>query len=211
MLAALGRLPTPAAVVLPALTAALRDPAEYPRRQAVESLATFGARARPALPALRRAMKDPAPSVRAEAARALAQVAPRRAVLPILLEALEDQQISGHVANVLGQIGRPARAAVPALVRLLRAADGWTRWRALDALGSMGPAAGLAVLPLAALLQEQDPCWAHYIRPSAAAALGKLGPAARASVPALLLARRDRNQHLRQVIDDALAAIGPPS
>jgi HEAT repeat protein len=73
---ALGERPTEAAVVVPALSAALKDRDPFVRRDAAHALAKLGPEARPALPALRPLLKDRNHGVRKAATEALKKIDP---------------------------------------------------------------------------------------------------------------------------------------
>ena len=73
-------------------------------------------------------------------------------------------------AHALGQIGPEAKAAVPALMELLKDTDSELRWLAALALGQIGPEAKAAVPALMELLKDEE----EKVYREAAEALGKI-------------------------------------
>jgi HEAT repeat protein len=93
-------------------------------------------------------------------------------------------------AQSLGQIGPPARTAIPLLISLLAdKADGVLRQRAAQSLGQMGPVARDAVPPLTALLTEPD----ESLRSAAARALGRIGFTPNGALPTLTAMKQSTN------------------
>jgi HEAT repeat protein len=137
-----------------------------------------------------------------------------------------------HAADVLGQIGPPARAASPALVAALKDADPTVRLVAVQsvsklapevpgavpalvelfpdvgavrALAGFGPAAADAVPRLTALLDDPDP----MVRRNACRTLGRVGAAAKSAVPTLTARLTDPDPPVREYAAKALGWIGP--
>lgn len=141
-------------------------------------------------------------------------------VVPALLELLAsaDTEAALSAIRLLGEMGADAEDAIPALVEAMGLRSGvsagfggysisqsvpWT-------LAKIGPS---AVPSLIDALEHQDP----QIRGHAAEALGKLGPAAKAAVPALLERLTDDGEregmsgcfgYDRQVREDVIEALG---
>jgi HEAT repeat protein len=90
------------------------------------------------------------------------------------------------IPRALARIGPAAKAAVPALVRLIKAGRG--RAPVGRALRAMGPAVGPAVPDLIDMLRSDQ-----RIRVAAMEVLGGLGPEARAAVPALVEHLNDKD------------------
>jgi HEAT repeat protein len=101
-------------------------------------------------------------------------------------------------------MGPAAKAAVPALVALLKENNKGTRHTAARALAAIGPRA-VDVLPLTKALKDDD----EEVRREAARALGAIGPEASASVPPLMEALKD--PRIRSSVAQALGEIGPES
>lgn len=103
---------------------------------------------------LRRGLADAEPEVRLFAASALSRIG-RHAEdsMPVLIEALDDEERRGQAFDALRQLGPKAEPAVPALVALAarREASDW--WRVVYTLEAVGPAASAAVPVLVASLE----------------------------------------------------------
>lgn len=179
------------------------DPSTAVRAAAARSLGRIGSRA--ALPALFDALGDPSEAVRFEAARGLTALGLTAADVPPLQAALasEDDFVCAFAAWNLGNLGEPARPAVPDLARALQ------RDR-LDvvltaALARIGPAAEAAVPALVTLVRHGDPGQ----RWRAARSLGRIGRPAVAAVPALVDALGDQESMVRAHAARALGRVQP--
>ena len=201
----------PTAAAIPAgsdllqLQRALADPDATRRVAAARALSTLGEQAAALVTDLAIALDDPSPQVRAAAAWALGDVgaaaSPAAArLLKLLADA--DPLVRAGAAYALGGIGPQASSAVPALVARLADADERVRCRAADALGKIG-ADETAVAPLEALVRDPGPA-----RGLAAEALGRVGPAARHAVLALIGAVSDARLDVRWRAVWALGRIG---
>jgi HEAT repeat protein len=244
----LGTLGPGAAAAAPALIKATRDPDEKVRWAAVCALGKMAPAAPGAIPALVQAVQDPSVLVAIHAAGALGDLGPRAAAaVPALLEAFRkgDQPVKIEAAKSLGALGRSAREALPVLLGALNRDEKWkdqsptyvlashltdelpVSWKRLswgvfdarvdllEAALRLGPDAG-DVLPCLLRL-VRDPC--YEVRQAAAAALGRIGPAASAAIPDLVghLADRQREERwgpwdiseTNDVVAEALGAMGP--
>jgi HEAT repeat protein len=133
--------------------------------------------------------------LRIAAIQVLGLFLPEAAVaVPDLVDALldGDQLVRWHTACALGQIGPAAKAAVPALIDVLRSKPAACN----DAVRT---APGVLTLPPGA------------VQVMAAGALGRIGPDAIDAVPALVEALDDRDPDLRFAAAGALEGIGPGS
>jgi DNA-binding winged helix-turn-helix (wHTH) protein len=159
-----------AAVTVPALIHALKDPEEEIRSRAAVMLARVGPDAADAVPALAEALRDPNKQVRWRAADALGRIGPR--AVPALIVALDDpkKEIRWRAANMLSRIGPAASEAVPALIGALNDPESKVRWHVADALGRIGPCAGQAVPALAEAIKDS----ANKVRSVAAEALVRI-------------------------------------
>jgi len=164
------------------------------------------------------------------------------ASVPALVKALEDLDGSRRpcAAEALGEIGPPAGAAIPALVRALHVErpkpdlqgiqSGALRRQAIIALGRIGPEAKTAVPVLNALLDQDvddsleivlalDRIGAPPVgilletfhRTGEAYLLGRLGSKAQAAAPTLRRALTDERIPVRVEAAKALAFIDPSS
>jgi HEAT repeat protein len=115
-----------------------------------------------------------------------------------------DPLVRGSVIWALGEIGAPAKDAVPVLAAVLPDPDAWIRQRAVWALGRIGANAGPAVPALIATLSDS----VERIRETAAWALGMIGAPAVAAVPALISTLTDLDERVRAEAAWALGEIG---
>lgn len=117
----------------------------------------------------------------------------------------EDARVRSAAARALGQIGKPAAAAAPALAELLeneedRTVLGFTGL----ALGEFGKASVPHVVPLLGAARPQA-------RVLAVSVLGSIGPDAAGAVPALTGALGAEEPEVREAAADALGRIGAPA
>jgi HEAT repeat protein len=159
------------------------------------------------------------------------------AAIPVLEHLLKSDGPAAprwHAADVLGQIGEPARAAGAALVAALRDPHPTVRKvavqsisklapdvpgavpalvelfpeeEAVRAVAEFGPAGADAVPELIALLDHPDPA----VRRNACRTLGRIGEAAKSAVPALTARLSDPEPPVREYAAKALGWIGPPA
>ncbi len=117
------------------------------------------------------------------------------AAVPILLDTLGSEKwpLRAAAADILGDIGLPARESVPRLLQSLADKSKWVRRNAAEALGNI--ASPEAVTPLARLLTE-DNCF--YVRHNAALSLAKIGSEAEGALPALEQALKDQDLYVRE-------------
>jgi HEAT repeat protein len=189
-------------------------------------LGSLGPRARLALPALQRTPENPDdPWARCQKARALLAI-DRRVSLATALSVLMDNGEDAYLAEALvtlGQLGADAKPAVPVLAAALRTDNCPQCWLAARALGNIGPEAKEAIPALRmslnndwvrfaaaeALWRAGDPAAATpvlvqgisdkspQVRAAAAAALARVGPAARGVLPTLRQALQKANDPVR--------------
>ena len=196
---------------VPGLIRALRSATPDARCRAAKALGKLGWLAREALPLLVHCLRESDAPLREAAAQAVGQMGPD--AIPYLTSMLThpDKYVRRNAVWALGKLGPLGKVAVPALCAALKDGDPRTASGAAQALGAMGPDAaeavpalteamrgtnivlcrlaskalsqvGRAALPaLLEHLRHRDP----FVRGEAALALGWLGPAAAAAVPAL--------------------------
>ena len=107
-----------------------------------------------------------------------------------LLREDKDPRVRWFTAGTIAELGPKAKDAVPALIDALRSRE--------------VAAGGRVMLGIGAMTDEDGP-----IRLAAAVALGKIGPAARSAVPALVQALADPDSRVRGEAAAALGEIGP--
>jgi HEAT repeat protein len=197
----------------------LEDARASLRVQAGLALAELGPRAREAEAPLTKATKDKDPEVRYAAVFALgASGTEGRFAVLSLAEALRDEAsfVRWSAAQALEKLGPKAKVAVPALTQVLM--DGFKDFRPLRAaqaavaLVKIEPGAkeieGSIRLIVEKLL-EFEGADSDGSRAVAARMLGECGPAARASVPALVKRLKDLEPPVRVAAAAALMKITP--
>jgi HEAT repeat protein len=229
--------------ILPFLINALKDnrnrkgpwyPICYP---AAEVLGAIGPRAKRAVPELRRQLIARAKESRSDVnadylikmAEALWKIEGRtKTVVPFLIKMLKHKHwsVRRDAAEVLGRIGPPARAAIPALTKALRDVDKASgignkdvRLSAAEALWRVGRRVEPVLPGLVRVLNKNA---YPDVRVKAAAIVGRIGPEAREAVPALIKCLKDtrlysegygydfkKYQKMRAAPLLALAQIGP--
>jgi HEAT repeat protein len=190
---------------VPELVKGLKDASAQVRAESAEDLGLIGPQAKAAIPNLSEATKDRDRQVRLGAVIALARIDVNQSPpgLASLIEELKDKDpaVRLGVIEALGDIGPPARPAVPALIELLKDADATIRFRSAESLGWIGEA--LAVPALAELYKIDR---ARYGQSETVAdALKRIGPQAKAAIPIMIEMVKGRDRTAAEV----LAAIGP--
>jgi HEAT repeat protein len=146
-----------------------------------------------------------------------------REFIPNLIRSLETSECGdfvGSAAQVLGNFGASARAAIPDLERIAKGGSHFARLHAAVAIHEIDPSSSI---PLPALVEmvaaprkvtetyddEGKLCWTQGMtqprdRARVAEALGSLGPAAKSALATLRLVAEEEDEQLRTA---ALAAI----
>lgn len=174
------------------------DRAEYPRR-----LRDGGAASIPVLADL---LHAPEPEVRWQSAGILGKLGPAaRPAAPALAALLTDADL--HVRTIaaqsLGEIHPDDDAIVASLASRLKTGD---RELVIRPLSGFGAAARDAIPDLIEILTSDS---SSHMRWEAARTLGKIGPAAKSAVSALIQATMDHDPLLREHAAEALGDIGP--
>ena len=157
---ALGHVGATAEVAVPALATLIEDPIADARNNALASLEQAGGEVALALPQLITALKNPDASVRTWVAKLIGLGGERsKQATDALIERLADPSVNVRVwsAYALRQIGAPAVAAIPRLVKALgEDPEPKMRVEAARALAAFGPLAGAAADALAAACRDPD-------------------------------------------------------
>jgi len=188
-----------------ALSAALEPPANERLAESVtKALAQIGPRAKSAAGVLRKALGHTSPRVRANAAMAIEYIGPAaKAALPDLVRALGDDEydVRDSVVRALYGVARGSAEITPHLAAALEDEDWRVRRLAALALAESDQEAVGLLIPLLASTNAGEAA-------SAAMALGRIGPRASASVPALVEALRHEDEDVRAEAAEAIARIG---
>jgi HEAT repeat protein len=226
-------------VAVPALGEAMKDKDLTVRRAA--SLALFQLQPRPkeALPIFTAAMKDEDSLTRVQSAQAVWQINHKAdEVMPVFMEVVKNPKEHALALNqtltALNELGPEAKAAVPALVEVLKGPNNNLYVFALtNTLGTIGAA---SVPPLAELLNNKDtdprilypviqalgrvgPEGAEplikamdhenvNIRSQVVMSIGQMGPGAKAAVPKLAELAKGGDANLRNNAINALVQLG---
>jgi HEAT repeat protein len=218
---ALGSTGAGSKAALDVLIRALQDENWFVRFTATQALQKLGPKAKDAIPALIEALqpkdgvKDFRPIRCAQAASALAHIDPTvkeiQGAIPLILEKLLGYDGDGSDgarvvgAELLGECGKAALSAVPALVKRLKDEDGAVRVAAATALIKIAPEkhSDAALAAIAGELKNAD----LLIRIAAADALGELGPRGKGMAGALNGALQDPEPEVRQAAREALRKV----
>jgi HEAT repeat protein len=202
----------------------------------LNTLGTMRGHARPAVPVLVRLLSDEA--YRYNVIGALEEIGPAAEdAIPALIKLLESgEELHEQIIRALGRIGLNSKEVLPVLLSLLDEPDEPQCLWAVHALGHIGPAAKPALPRLRELMEnknvrvaaseaviritgQEGPALEVLIavlndpsdnRLAAAVALVPLGPKAKAAVPGLRAALKERNEpELCSAAAQALGAIGP--
>ena len=176
---ALGKIPAAGESAVEPLIKAISDKDPHVRRAAVVALRTLKPDPSKTLPLLIELLNTSEPEVVAQVLDTLAESGDK--AVPFLQKALEDDKGRYWACLVIGEIGPPAKAAVPGLTKATTDKAPEVRMQALHALASIGPDSAPAINEMVKALD--DPI--QPVRVAAAFALGSLGPAGKEALPAL--------------------------
>jgi HEAT repeat protein len=186
----------------------LKDTDVRARRGAIDVLEALGPAAAPAGAALVQALHDSDQFVRWAAARTLGKISPVQAdtAVPGLGRLLADLDLDVRLAAAMAleRYGPAARAALPELIRAMRASDAELRVAAMRAVAVIGGVQAHAAIPaLTDGVTDAD----SRVRQVAAEVLGNFGPAARKAVDALNQALQDTDPDVQRAAGEALLNI----
>jgi HEAT repeat protein len=200
---------------VPALLKTLSDPEWIVRSYAAHALCAFAADAKDAVPALTRALKDKEGHVRVSSAEALWHIEGKfDPALSILIDSLivmkvNHDYVADAAAKVLGKMGPGAKAAVPALKKVLAHEDTWreTRVCVAEALwritGEVQPTTDVFI----PLLRDRENI--RYNLWHLFTVLEEMGPLAKGTAPALRELLTHESKEVREVAANALKKIEP--
>ena len=190
--------------VVPVLVAGLVDDDERGvRHAAAQAIVQLAPDHDVILPAVLKACENTSPELMMEAVQALAGVG--RDAVPGLARLLKHEAVRPLVAQVLGQLGSKANAAVPAMIEVLPGSDDVAKGELLFAFGKMGEGAAPAVPAIAQQLASEE----EDVRYAAIYALAQIGPAARDARRAIVKAMESDDEVLRTLSASALVQIDP--
>jgi len=164
-----------------------------------------------AVPSLIEAVSDDDAPLRRLAITALSTIDPNdERVVAALINATKDKDrnVCIQAVNVLGSVRRHRNRTIPALIEAMKNEDLRVRQNAIRVLGNITRDPKVLLPPLIeALKSEYQDDWQNT-RDSACRLLGKLGPKAKETVPALLAVFWVSKPHVRIQIFSALGKIG---
>lgn len=156
---------------LKCLIAAIEDPLEPVRQDAVVALGDLGSFAQPAIPAIEKALAGDRLAARAHAARSLWQITGEtEQALKVLAEAIANPVEAEFAAATLVEIGPAAKPAVPRLNEHLKSTDPLVRLSAAEALLTIEPDSQAA----AATIEELKKSDSEEVREDTAKVLKRL-------------------------------------
>lgn len=232
-----GKMGPEARIAVPTLLPLLKSDDASLRSAAARSLGRMGTEVKDqVVPALTQALNDSQPSVRGAAAEGLALLAARDAI--VLTNLLKQKDVEVRVQGALGLalLGKDAKGAVPDLIEAAKSSDGALRKAAFEALGGIGPDAKgaanvfidglkdgdkdirLTAIRCVALLGPEArnavPALVDCMRDptyqkDALAAIGRIGPNAKAAAQPLADLLKDSDKNLQELAMIAIAGLGP--
>jgi HEAT repeat protein len=188
------------------LVAALKAKQPQLRHAALRGLADLQPAPDAVLPALKQIVHDPDKTMAIAAVHVLASLGDP--AVPALIDALKHEELRPVTANILGHMGPGAKAAVPALVDIVKTDDAAAaRSEALLALAAIGADAAEVVPAAVEALHapQEDVCCA------ACFTLGQIGKPAVAAEPELLKKLGDTNESTSLAAAWAMVRINPDS
>jgi HEAT repeat protein len=171
------------------------------------------------VPALIRLLKDKESDVRAYAAWALWHIARKsKTAVPALASALKKEKTPcrrfGSMAfytnwdvmrTIAASLSRFGRAAVPALMALLKHPRNDVRWCALYALSEIGPGARRATASISRALRDKD----EGVRELAVSSLVEVKAPPKVVIPLLIEALKSKSGGVRLAAAEGLGHFGP--
>lgn len=187
-----------------ALTKALKDPSASVRRAATEALGCMGASTESAIIPISKILNDQDPDARYVAAKALGKIGPAAATYMSQALKCPDANVRKLIVEALGNLEPLSTEIIDSLVDTLEDENSTVRRQAVEALTGAGDT---AVPHLRKKLLNESPT----VRCNAAAALGNIGPSAKAAVPDLVEVLKYDAPVARKFAAEALGKIGAPA
>jgi HEAT repeat protein len=200
---ALGQIGEASRPAVTDVAALLADPDRDVRRSAVSALIAIRPAPELMIQFMRKAIEDNDidPSVTVPALHALGGAGEKG--IAALIEALNNEKARYWACIALGASGPKAKAAVPALAKLLSHQEPEIRMQAAIALGEIGPDSKTAATQLIKALSDEQ----NSVRYAAAFAIGQIGAAE--ATPELKKQLASQDSFLRMISAWALAKINP--
>jgi len=177
------------------------------RADATRALGNIGAQSPAVVPKLVRLLEDDADAnVRLEAARGIGKIGPPASaaaapLVAVLLNGRASEVLRGEAARALARVAPAAPATLTALRQAAQGTNGFVGASAAEALSRIPSAEAEAVLKLAAWLSDPKG------RSVAAQALYRIGPRAKAAMPALRAVSKDRDRLFQEAVGMAMRKI----
>jgi beta-lactamase regulating signal transducer with metallopeptidase domain/HEAT repeat protein len=207
---ALGAIGEQAKEGVPALIAALEDTDGGLRINALAALGGIGKGASAAIPVMVGLLNSTDGWERFYAAYGLWRMDPARlpVVLPLFLDMAQAKPPTSPnqwmLAKTFGEIGPPAKPAIPAIASWLTQADGMLGFQIAETLWRIDPGEATRILPVLESFIEDDLC---PRRLEAAKLLAEMGASAKPAVPVLEKYLQDEDSDFRVAVTNALHAI----
>jgi HEAT repeat protein len=200
--------PAVSALLAPNLVRKLENGNPPFRSEVAKALGNIGTRSTAVVPELLRMLQDDKDTaVRAEAARSLGKIGeggkPAAKALATILKQPGDDRLRGEAAWALARVDPQAKTTVTALTAALKDKSGHVCVCAAEALWKLSHNPEEVVPILTARLKDLKS------RHAAAQALYRIGPDAKAAVPALMTAAKDKDRLFHESIVMALKKIDP--
>jgi HEAT repeat protein len=196
--------------IVPVLASGLRHPNPAIRAGVLNALSMNPAHGRSLRSAIINRLNDDDPQVQFAAATTLVTLDPKKAdaAVPVFVDASFSRDALHRLRGIawLQTMGPEARGAVPALFRHVNSTDVATRLAAAQALAAIDKSTWRSFVPA---LMDTIASGEVYQRTSAATLLGRTGPNARASLPALRAMLSDEHHPNRLVSAEAMIQIDP--
>jgi len=217
---AVDKLARAGAPMVPAVSKFLKDTDAKVRGLAALTLGKIGPAAKGAAPALAACLADADTTVASQAAQALARIGAEAApAIAAVLKKDANPDVAVRAAEALRYLGSAGKESVPALIAVLKKPGRTENVLPIaEALGKIGPDAASAAAELARTLAPdygKEGKGAALIREGlivhVVPALKRIGPGAKAAVPALLALLKEKRvagDPLALMILDALGSIG---